>query len=96
MLKTFVITTSLAFSLILLTNKATFSSPQPQRTPSSNLIKHDVNEPVCYLRTSDGRTLDLSSLCGTRPENIAIRKYPSPYNTTAIKKFDDDLYGKGN
>ena len=96
MLKTFVLTTSLAFTLILLTNKASFSNPQSQRTPSSNLFKHDVNEPVCYLRTSDGRTLDLSGLCVTKSENIAIRKSQSPYNTTAIKNFDDDLYGKGN
>jgi len=49
------------------------------------------------MQTADGRSLALSSLCEKQLGDSSIRSVhssPSPYNATAIKKLDDELYRK--
>jgi hypothetical protein len=50
------------------------------------------------MQTADGNVLDLTSLCKEQSgSNLsASRPSPRPYNTSAINKFDDELYGEGN
>lgn len=72
--------------------------PLPQTTQSTETIKSKISVPICYMETANGKILDLSSLC-KQSTNFRNRSNPSsfsPYNSSAIKKFDDELYEKGN
>jgi hypothetical protein len=96
-LKSFCPTASLTIAFTTFIAEATFSLPLPQETQSPEVAKSEIDIPICYMQTADGRSLDLSSLCEEQPGNSSIRSArssPSPYNATAIKKFDDELYGK--
>lgn len=56
-----------------------------------------VDEPVCYVEMSDGKIIDLSSLCGKAPNSSVLVSYPRPpkvYDTATIKKFDQIQYGE--
>lgn len=95
----FVLIASLSFSLTLFINEATFSLPLPQETQPSEVEKSEVDVPVCYMQTGNGRILPLGRLCEKQPVDSDIRSAPpspSPYDASAIEKFDEELYGKGN
>lgn len=74
------------------------TDPLPQTTQSTEIIKSKINVPICYMETANGKILDLSSLC-KQSSSFRTRSNPpffSPYNSSAIEKFDDELYEKGN
>ena len=77
-------------------------APPPQENQSVEAIQEvpqvGAEVPLCYMRTAEGKVLDLTSLCKEQPgSNLsAVRPAPRPYNASAIKKFDDELYGEGN
>ncbi len=60
------------FTLISLNANSVFA--QTSVTPNPN-----INEPVCYLQTPDGRTLDLSQICGQKdPKNTGENPTKTP------------------
>lgn len=94
--------TSLSVVSTALIAETTLSLPPP---PPENQSVEAIQEalqvgaevPICYMRTADGKVLDLTSLCKEQPGNLsAVSPAPRPYNASAIKKFDDELYGEGN
>lgn len=98
-LKSFGLIASLSFALTVFIAEAAFSLPLPQETQPSEVAKSEVDVPICYMQTANGRILSLSRLCEQQPVDSGIRSAlpsPSPYNASAIEKFDDELYGKGN
>lgn len=95
----FMLIAFLSFSLTLFINEAAFSLPLPQETQPSEVAKSEVDVPVCYMQTESGTTLPLGKLCEKQPVDSDIRSAlpsPSPYDASAIEKFDEELYGKGN
>lgn len=71
--KFFCLTAALSTALTAFIAEATLSS-EYSLAPNSN-----VNTPVCYMQTEDGRTLDLSNLCvnsaiNTTASSVRIRQ----------------------
>ena len=69
----------LTVALMPLMAEAALSPSLSQGTQTLAVTTLDNNQPVCYMRTTDGRTLDLSQLCGqasVKPEtHQTSRKY---------------------
>lgn len=107
MLKLFQMTTFSLLALTVLVGEAAFSSPPPEKTQPSQVAKPEANVatpqedvPVCYIQTTSDRTLNLSRLCNQTPKDkdsqVSSTPTRTPYNYTAIKKFNDEVYGKDN
>jgi uncharacterized alpha/beta hydrolase family protein len=96
--KLFVVCLSVALSVIVV-DTAFGNTPSPQPEPAA-VVKAEVETPLCYLQTPDGKTWNLNSLCEQTPQKANSSKsnvaFVNPYNSAAIKKFDDDVYGEGN
>jgi hypothetical protein len=45
-------------------DQSAFSLP-PTRNSQDSVVQRETNKPVCYMETTDGRTLNLSSMCGS-------------------------------
>jgi hypothetical protein len=81
----------------LLSQSSRNTSVTPSPAPSS-----DINVPVCYIQMPNSTQLiDLSRICGKDTQNsptlqVTYPKPPTPYNQSAIKKFDNSVYGEGN
>ena len=43
--------------------QSAFSLPRPRNSQNS-VVQRDTNKPVCYMETTEGKTLNLSSMCG--------------------------------
>lgn len=91
---------SLSVALTIISANTAFSNTQPQKPENAEVVKAELETPLCYLQTPDGKTWNLNSLCeqtpkdpNSSPRTVAVT---NPYNNTAIKKFDEDLYGEGN
>lgn len=71
-------------------------------TPSPPAPRSDINLPVCYIQMPNSdQLIDLSRICGKDTQNsprlqVTYPKPPTPYNQSALKKFDDSVYGVGN
>lgn len=104
MLKLFQMTSLSLFALTVLVGEAAFSSPPPEKTQPSQVAPEakvtPEDEPICYEQLTSNTTLNLSSLCNQAPKDSQVRSTPTrtrtPYNYTAIKKFNDEVYGKDN
>lgn len=99
MFKSLRLITSLSVALTVLIAEITLSLPPPgnQSTEATREVaQFNTEVPICYMQRADGRVLDLTSLCKEQSGNLSVRPAPTPYNTSAIKKFDDELYGEGN
>jgi hypothetical protein len=48
---------------------------------------------VCYLKTDDGRVVDLSRLCGQRLSATPEPFLPARINVKQISEFDNQVYG---
>ncbi len=98
MKKLFVVCLSVALSVIVV-DTAFGNTPSQQPEPAA-VVQAEVETPLCYLQTPDGKTWDLNSLCEQTPQKATSPRSKvvlvNPYNNAAIKKFDDDLYGDGN
>lgn len=64
MLRWFCSAAALSFALTSIMTKVAFSRPLSPVSQYPKLQNSDVDVPVCYMRTADGRTLDLQRLCG--------------------------------
>jgi len=78
MLKYFNLPTALFFVLTPLMAKTTFSLPVPTGAQNPKVQNPEINLPVCYLQTADGRILNLQRLCGQASPTIT-----NPSSTTA-------------
>jgi hypothetical protein len=56
--------TALPAALIPFMTQSAFSLPQARNSQESVVQSSDTDKPVCYIETTDGTTLDLSSICG--------------------------------
>lgn len=99
MLKSFLLTVlSTVLTTFLSETSYSLTVPIPQVTPSLKVAKSETKLPICYLETANGSILDLSKLCEQKQTDSSIRtkSSTSPYDASAIKKFNDDLYGEEN
>lgn len=98
MFKSLRLIASLSVALTALIDEAAFSIPPNKETQSVEVKQSGTDVPLCFMQTADGNVLDLTSLCKEQPGSNLSASRPTPrlYNTSAIKKFDDDLYGEGN
>lgn len=98
MKKLFVVCLSVALSVIAV-DTAFGNTPSQQPEPAA-VVQAEVETPLCYLQTPDGKTWNLNSLCEQAPQKATSPRSKvasvNPYNNAAIKKFDDDVYGEGN
>lgn len=94
-----IIVISLSVALTIISANTAFSNTQSQKPENAEVVKAELETPLCYLQTPDGKTWNLDSLCEQTPKDgnssprVAVT---NPYNNAAIKKFDDDVYGEGN
>ena len=94
-----VLIVSLSVALTIISANTAFSNTQPQKPENAEVVKAETETPLCYLQTPDGKTWDLNSLCeqtNKKPNSSQTIAVTNPYNSTAIKRFDDDVYGEGN
>jgi hypothetical protein len=70
-----------------------------EKTQSSNTSKPEVEIPICYMKTTHGKILNLANMCkpalvdrnnNSNPNSLA------PYDDPRMKASDDALYGRGN
>ncbi len=54
---------ALPTTLIPFMVQSAFSLP-PTMNSQGSVVQRDADKPVCYMETTDGRTLNLSSMCG--------------------------------
>lgn len=93
---------SLSVALTTLFAETALSLPPPPDDQSveatQEVPQSGAEVPICYMQTAEGKVLDLTSLCKEQPgSNLSgVSPAPRPYNASAIKKFDDELYGEGN
>lgn len=90
---------SLSVALTIISANTAFSNTQAQKPKNTEVVKAELETPLCYLQTPDGKTWNLDRLCEQTPKDANSSQrvaVTNPYNSTAIKKFDDDLYGEGN
>lgn len=99
-----------AFSFLALTifgDEAAFGSSPLKEIQPSQVAKPEVkvatpqeDMPVCYIQTASNTTVNLSSLCNQSPKDSQVSSTPTrtrtPYNFTAIKKYNDEVYGEDN
>ena len=97
-----------AFSILALTvfgGEAAFAdapsaiNQAPQvAEPEAKIAPED--EPICYQILTNNTTLNLSSLCNQAPKEPQVSstrtRTRTPYNFTAIKKYNDEVYGEDN
>ena len=98
MKKLFVVCLSVALSVIVV--DTAFSNTPSQQPEPAAVVQAEVETPLCYLQTPDGKTWNLNPLCEQAPQEVNSSRsnvaFINPYNNAAIKKFDDDLYGDSN
>jgi hypothetical protein len=93
-----------SFALVSLIAQANVDSPSARESPPASSfqplepVNPNFDEPFCYFQASNGRVIDLTSLCG-QTSTLPLFSYPSPpqvYDAGAISTFDDAVYGEGN
>lgn len=97
-MKLFKLTAFLFITLNALVVKAAFGSSPPEKNQSPNVVEPEKDVPVCYIQTTNNRNVNLSRLCNQPPKDSKVNSAPTPtpYNFPAIKKFNDEVYGKDN
>ena len=102
-----IVLTCIALNISVRTEASDLLAAQPSQpsrmtgvsSSASSMSKMDV--PVCYIQwTNSDRLVNLTQLCGKQPQDlsriqITYPKPPTPYDQSAIKKFDDSVYGDG-
>lgn len=63
MLKAFHLIPVISIASILFATETAFSRPPATDSRYPVVPSSDINNPVCFMQTADGRTLNLSSLC---------------------------------
>lgn len=105
MLTFFQVTVFSILALAVFGGEAAFANPPSEINQAPQVAKPEVkvapeDEPVCYELLTNNTTVNLSSLCNQAPKNSQVSSTPTPtrnpYNFTAIKKFNDEVYGKDN
>jgi len=93
-----------SFALVSLIAQANVGLPSAREAPPAasfqplEPVDPNFDEPFCYFRATNGRVIDLTSLCGQTP-TLPLFSYPSPpqiYDAGTISAFDDAVYGEGN
>ncbi|MBD1894929.1 hypothetical protein [Coleofasciculus sp. FACHB-129] len=69
MFRYFRLTATVSNALISLFPGIAFSLPLQADSPYPVVPDSNIDIPVCYLQTEDGRTVDLGKLCIQAPEN---------------------------
>ncbi|MEP0795286.1 hypothetical protein NDI44_12245 [Trichocoleus sp. DQ-A3] len=69
MFRCFHLTATVSTALISLFPGIAFSLPLQADSPYPVVPASNIDIPVCYLQTEDGRTVDLGKLCIQAPEN---------------------------
>ncbi|MBD1889432.1 hypothetical protein [Coleofasciculus sp. FACHB-SPT9] len=69
MFRYFRLTATVSTALISLFPGIAFSLPLQADSPYPVVPASNIDIPVCYLQTEDGRTVDLGKLCIQAPEN---------------------------
>jgi hypothetical protein len=67
MLKSFHLTTVFWAASILFITETALTHPLTVGSKFPVVTRSDTDKPVCYMQTLNGRTLNLSSLCGKKP-----------------------------
>lgn len=71
MVRPFLLPTTLSVVLILFMTEVTFSRPVFSDSQHPKVQNSEVDLPLCYMQTADGRTLNLQKLCSeTSPVSI--------------------------
>lgn len=66
MFKTLTLKSVLVTASIILIGNTASTQPRPLNSKYPVVLKLDTEEPVCYMQTVDGATLNLSRLCETK------------------------------
>ena len=102
-----IVLTCIALSVSVRTEASDLLAAQPGEplrkagvsAPAAVMSKPDV--PICYIQwTNSDRLVNLTQLCGKQPQDlsriqITYPQPPTPYDQSAIKNFDDSVYGDG-
>ncbi|MBD2743282.1 FxLYD domain-containing protein [Coleofasciculus sp. FACHB-1120] len=70
MQKSLRLTTFLGIASIFSVNYHPFSNSWIANFQAESASASEIDMPFCYMQTSDGRTLDLTQLCGQKPQVI--------------------------
>ena len=84
MLKYFCLDATVSVALTGLITDIAFSRPLPASSQFPEVQNSNIDVPLCYIQTPDGRTLDLGKLCG---RNSAASGSKTPYSQISPSQF---------
>lgn len=84
---------SVALNLIM--TKVAFSRPISASSQYPEVQNSDVDVPLCYLQTADGRTLDLQKLCGNSPTSNSPSNSISPASNSLSNRISVPIFRRG-
>jgi hypothetical protein len=87
MRKSFYLTALLGTALIPLMAETAFSYPRSESYQYPTVSTLDNNTPVCYMQTPNGKTLELSSICGKVSPIICSGGISSPERQALLNQF---------
>lgn len=76
---------TIVLSTVLLSLKAETGFSLPKNSLADQ--NFDTQPPLCYIKTSDGRTLDLSDMCGFLSPEICKNPNVKPELAAKVKEF---------
>ena len=100
-----IVLTGIALSVSVRTEASDLLAAQPGqplrkvRVGASAAVMSKPDVPICYIQwTNSDRLVNLTQLCGKQPQDLSRSQLtypqpPTPYDQSAIKNFDDSVYG---
>ena len=90
MLRYFYFTTALSTVLISWLPEVGLTSPLLIGNQYPVVQNSEQDTPVCYLKTEDGRILDLGKLCKKTPQDSNNSSSPQDFNTSSSSSFEPE------
>lgn len=93
-------TVTISVAFIPFTSKSTFARPLFTNYQYPEVLNPQINSSICYLETTDGRTLNLNALCAKEVENLDKRLDPifkptnSATETSSLRSSNNSISTK--
>ena len=87
MIKCFLLPTALSIVLIPFMTEVTFSHPAFPNSQHPKIQNFEVDLPLCYIQTADGRTFNLQKLCN--------KNSPVPVKASQSRRILKQIFRRG-
>ncbi len=88
MIKCFLLPTTLSIVLIPFMTEVTFSRPAFPNSQHPKIQNFEVDLPLCYIQTADGRIFNLQKLCN--------KNSPVPVKASQFRRISKQIFRRGS